>query len=260
MTKRHLATLTFGFLLAAFGLVACDPPMRGASVVSVSGLPRGQVLASYARAQCSDQSDTKSRFVVDYVRSIDGVPFLVERAASPEWVVISNSFVEGSTIVFQAEFASSRPPMLTEYRVPLDGVTPGRFVTSIAYVKLAQPQGVLRAVISAPMTACTLLRVDPATGAVLSSQRGAAPAPTTPVEPIAPSAAAAPSSLVPRSWGFDGKSFKPGDRILVDQNGRSTPATVVQATGRMYLVRYEGTGSGTVEWISPERVTGRYLQ
>jgi hypothetical protein len=272
-----------GIVVLVMGLAAgCGKPLTGAALMPSSQIPRGELIASYSHTACIDGSDRASRRIVDHLRGANGYPLLVERGASPEWLVVSNSFRDGSFIVFQAIQETMSPKMVWEYRVPADGSASGTFRTSINAVLQTLPDGSFKAVLGGELNRCVLQRVDSTTGLPTDpgaqvAVRGATPSigtnaiarpdgsptgssrvphasSTTPLGAIAPLAAGANE---PKSWGYDGRSFKVGDRLLVDIGNRSVVATVVQAMGEQYYVHYEGAVSGTGEWIRPWRVTGR---
>ncbi|MBI5536664.1 MAG: hypothetical protein HY898_28350 [Deltaproteobacteria bacterium] len=270
MQRMQLGLFALTTLLAA----GCEKPLTGASLVPSSRIPRGELVASYSHAACSDGSDHSSRRIVDHVRGPGGFHLLVERAASPEWVVVTNQFADGAFVVFQSVQESAEPKMLWEYRVPVDGNATGTFRSSISFTRQGRADGSFRATVGAELNRCTLQRVDPTTGLPVGGlQEAAAASSSTPPIIASPGASAAPVPSLstsrgapragaganePKSWGYDARSFNPGDRVLVDVDNRSLEATVVQANGEQYLVRYDGAAPGTEQWVRPWRVTGRY--
>jgi len=209
---------------------------------------------------------------------------LVERAASHEWIVVTNSFADGGYVVFQAIQETASPRMVWEYRVPAAGNGPGVFRTSNTFMLQPMPNNGFKALFSAEVNRCVLQLVDPTTGqppaaasvgvplGVGSTGVAMSSAPFAPSVSASPSGArpgilvaARPTPLAaganePKSWGYDGRSFNTGDRILVDIGNRSIVAIVVQANGDQYYVHFEGAAAGTGEWIKPWRVTGRLRQ
>ncbi len=209
-------------------------------------IPRGETLSSWTLVSCT-QGHAIPASVVDHVRLADGSSVLIERMSTPNVVVITNAFVEGRHVVFQFVQQTVRPQVLWEYRIPLDAGEQGGFRVSNAFTLEALPGGAFRGVPAVPKASCTLRRVippgapQPASSAALSGAAGSQPA-----------------SDAPRGWGYDGKSFVPGDRVLVDVDGRSVPAKVVQATGEMYYVQVEGLPGAGGQWVAPGRITGRF--
>ena len=78
----------------------------------------------------------------------------------------------------------------------------------------------------------------------------------TPVAPtvVPPPSTAAPPASTAKAERFDGKSFEVGERVLVDVNGQSVPAEVLQAPGDTYFVQFDGEAGG--RWIQPSMITG----
>jgi hypothetical protein len=228
-------------LLALAGLVtstaACTSAYRGAAVLSPGEVPRGQLIKTFARTSCTEDFTDPEPTFVDYVQGADGSPFIVERGRSDSWVVVTNSRLEGDTIVFQT-IRRTDPAELREYRFPEHGAKPARFIRSKDYAK---PRGSTHRFETQPRgttATCTLIPVDPLTGAPITTyaEEGDASGP---------------------GWGFDGTSFKVGDRVLVDMGGRSVPAKVLQASGTAYFVRIEEDPDDVGRWIDPSTITGR---
>ncbi len=205
-----------------------------------SRVPRGDQVTTYALVQCSSNQAVPAP-LVDHVRLGDGSAVLVERMSSPDWVVITNAFVEGRFVVFQFVQETSRPRTLWEYRIPLDASATGAFRVSSAFTLETLPGGGFRGIPVSSSASCGLQRAG------VVSAKGAAPA----------RPAGSTNAEVPRSWGYDGRTFAPGDTVLLDVEGRSMRAKVVQANGQMYYVQVEGAPEGSGQWILPGRITGR---
>ena len=79
------------------------------------------------------------------------------------------------------------------------------------------------------------------------------------VESVTPEAPDAPPPPAPSKskGGFDRTSFEVGDKVLVDVEGRSVVAEVLQAPGDAYFVRLEGDAEGAGRWIEPSLIRGR---
>ncbi|HQP38138.1 MAG TPA: hypothetical protein PLI95_23300, partial [Polyangiaceae bacterium] len=210
-----------------------------------SRIPRGDTLSSWTLVSCT-QGHAIPASVVDHVRLADGSSVLIERMSTPNVVVITNAFVEGRHVVFQFVQQTVRPQVLWEYRIPLDTGDQGGFRVSNAFTLEALPGGAFRGVPGEAKASCTLQRVLPPGAAQTASSSARS------------GAGAQPASEAPRGWGYDGKSFVAGDRVLVDVEGRSVPAKVVQATGEMYYVQVEGLPGAGGQWVAPGRITGRF--
>lgn len=228
-------------LLALASLVAsmaaCSSAYRGAAVLSPGEVPRGQLIKTFARSSCTEDFTDPEPIFVDYVQGADGSPFIVERGRSDSWLVVTNSRLEGDTIVFQA-IRRKDTAELREYRFPGHGAEPARFLWSKDFTK---PKGSTHRFESEPKATtatCHLIPVDPLTGAPITTyaQDGDASGP---------------------GWGFDGTTFQVGDRVLVDMGGRSVPAKVLQASGTAYFVRMEDDPEDVGRWIDPSTITGR---
>ncbi len=217
--------------------VGCSTTYRGAVVVDPGDVPRGRLVKTFARSACTQTDTPALGAFVDYVQGVDGVPFLVERARSGAWLLVTNSRLDGTTIVFQA--VRRDPPQLLEYRFPQRGSKPGQYLWSGHY---KEPKGATHRFetrSTGAVATCTLTVVDPLTGAPLGTYGGKGDEGST------------------QGWGFDGGSFRVGDRILVEEGGRSVPAVVLQAPGNGYFVRLEGEGENAGRWIEPSTITGR---
>jgi hypothetical protein len=233
-------------------LPGCRRSLTGAVLTPSSSIPSGALVASYSPTGCTDGSDRVEHRVVDHLRDPHGASMLVERADAPSWLVIRNTFVDGSLVVFQAIQESSQPKTAWEYRVPADGRGSGTFRSSNAFEVEYLPGGVFRATLFTELNRCSLAQVDPMTGRVAAS----ASSPVLPAAPVPPQPFASGGDE-PKSWGYDGKSFKVGDKVLVDQGSRSVVAVVLQSNGDQYFVHIEGTPQGSGVWMAPWRVTGR---
>jgi hypothetical protein len=215
--------------------------------VSRGTIPRGKLVATFVQGDCSGGGESGAPRYVDYVQGQDGAPFLVERSEAAQWLVITNSFVESNEIVFQA-MRENRGRSLQEYRFPWDGRTAGKYSRAVAY---GEPQGTrdrFRVPGVRAYVVCRLRRVDPVTGALLDESEAKGREPT---------ALPGPATRA-QGWGYDGKSFRPGDWVLVDGGGMAKRAQVLQATGDRYFVRYEQAPEGSGEWVEPSRVLGRF--
>ncbi len=233
-------------LAAGLPLAACGSGIRGGVVLRPSAIPRGKLIATFLRTGCSDGRDANESVFIDYVQGQDGVPFLVERSRASEWLVVRNSYIESGEIVFQS-LRENRGRALQEYRFPWDGRTAGRYSLAMSY---AAPRGThdrFRVDDARPYVICRLRRVDPVSGAPLDTSLSADKGPT---------ALPGPATSA-QGWGYDGKSFAPGDLVLIDVGGRATRGRVVQASGTAYLVHYEGGPEGSNEWVAPSRVLGQ---
>jgi hypothetical protein len=217
--------------------VGCSTTYRGAVVVDPGDVPRGRLVKTFARRACTQTGIPAPGAFVDYVQGVDGVPFLVERARSGGWLLVTNSRLDGTTIVFQA--VRRDPPQLLEYRFPRRGSKPGQYLWFGHY---EEPKGATHRFETrgrGEVATCTLTVVDPLTGAPLGTYGGEGDEGST------------------QGWGFDGGSFRVGDRILVEVGGRSVPAVVLQAPGHGYFVRLEGEDENAGRWIEPSTITGR---
>lgn len=235
---RNSSVLPWVWMVLAFA--GCQKQLTGASTMPASRIPRGDQVTTYALERCTGNQPMPAP-LVDHVRLGDGSAVLVERMSSPDWVVVTNAFVEGRFVVFQFVQETVQPKVLWEYRIPLDAAAAGSFRVSSAFTLETLPGGGFRGVPVASSASCGLRRVA-AGGA-------------TEVSGPAPSGAS--SADAPRNWGYDGKTFAAGDVILVDMEGRSVRAKVVQANGQMYYVQVEGAPEGSGQWIMPGRITGR---
>lgn len=205
-----------------------------------SRIPRGDQVTTYALVQCTGNQPMPAP-LVDHVRLGDGSAVLVERMSSPDWVVITNAFVEARFVVFQFVQETAQPRVLWEYRIPLDPGATGSFRVSSAFTLETLPGGGFRGVPVSTSASCGLQKVVAAGSAQAAS--------------AAPSGSA--NAEAPRGWGYDAKTFVVGDTVLVDMEGRSVRAKVVQANGQMYYVQVEGAPEGSGQWIMPGRITGR---
>jgi len=227
------------WLLMTLAIAGCQKQLTGASTMPASRVPRGDQVTTYAVVQCTSNQAVPAP-LVDHVRLGDGSAVLVERMSSPDWVVITNAFVEGRFVVFQFVQETSQPRALWEYRIPLDQGVTGSFRVSSAFTLETLPGGGFRGVPVSSSASCGLQRV----GAPGQARTAAAPSGSS-------------SADVPRSWGYDAKTFVAGDTVLLDMEGRSVRAKVVQANGQMYYVQVEGAPDGSGQWIMPGRITGR---
>lgn len=223
------------FVLVA---TACANVYRGAAEVDPSDVPRGRLVATYARTGCTGTVAQQPAVYVDFVQGDDGIPFIVERDDSDTWLLVTNGRQSNGVLVFQA-VRKSDPSQLREYRFAARGREPGGYFESERYGKLRGSKHRFETQAVGPTRRCDLIPVDPLTGAPLSTY------------------GVQPASSGARGWGFDGHSFREGDRVLVDVGGRSVPAEVLQAPGHAYLVRFEEDGGAQGVWIDPARITGR---
>ena len=232
----HLDPTCYTAPLMAAVLVACQPAVRGGMLRSPAQVPRGTLVASYAHVDCSDNA--APQMFADYVRARDGTPVLVERSHARQWLVMTNSYARDTDLVFQAIRKADQS--LLEYTLPRDGVHPGRYVEAHAFeVGRDASTHSFRARTIAKRRWCALQRVDPRTGASLGSQ----------------------AQRIDDDWTFDGRSFKAGDRILIEIDGWFTPATVLQAPGSGYAVQLDSAHRQTQQvWITPEDIRGRLNQ
>lgn len=219
------------------GGVGCATVYRGAIEVDPADVPRGRLVATFARTSCSVGPQNAHPVFVDFVQGTDGSPFIVERIQPDEWLLITNGRVRNDSVVFQT-VRKSDPSEFREYRFPGRGTKPGEYFSARRY---SPPRGTRHRFETRPLgqvTTCQLIPVDPLTGAPLATY------------------GEQPRGETPRGWGFDGTSFEVGDRVLVDVGGRSVPARVLQAPGDAYYVQFEG-GKGDGRWIDPSSITGR---
>jgi hypothetical protein len=227
------ASLFVALILAS--AVGCATAYRGAVVVDPGEVPRGRLVKTFARTACTRVDAPGPGAFVDYVQGMDGVPFLVERARTGTWLLVTNSWLDGSTIVFQA--VRRDPSGLVEYRFPERGSKQGQYSWSRYF---EEPKGATHRFetrsTGGTAATCTLTVVDPLTGAPVGTYGGEGST---------------------QGWGFDGESFRVGDRILVEVGGRSVPAVVLQASGNGYFVRLEGEDENAGRWIEPSTITGR---
>ncbi len=230
----HGAAVVSLLLASTFG---CSPAYRGAVIVDPGEVPRGQLVKTFARTACKQTGTPAPGSVVDYVRGVDGVPFLVERARSGPWLLVTNSRLEGSTIVFQT--VRRDPPELLEYRFPQRGAKPGQYLWSRRYDEPKGGKHRFETRGTGTVGTCVLTVVDPLTGAPVGTYGNKE------------------GEESKKGWGFDGGSFRVGDRILVEVGGRSVPAVVLQAPGNGYFVRLEGEDENAGRWIEPSTITGR---
>lgn len=223
----------------AWSMCACSTTYRGAAEVDPSELPRGRLVATYARTECSGAD--KSAVFIDYVQGADGTTFIVERGGPKDWLLITNSRLIGEVVVFQA-VREAEPRELREYRFPRRGVQAGQYFWTKTFDRPRGSTHRFETQISGTADSCRLVPVDPVTGKALA---------------VASAEATAPVASKPRGWGYDGSSFKVGDRIMVDAGGRTIPAAVLQAPGDAYFIRFDGEPEGAGRWIDPSAITGR---
>jgi hypothetical protein len=234
-----------GMAAAACVMLACQSTFRGAVLVDPADVPRGKLIASFERVGCSGSVRSETVYV-DYVQGVDGAPFIVERSLEGAWLIVTNHRVERGGIVFQAVRAKGVRE-LREYRFPHDIRQPGHYVETKVF---AEPRGTRHRFESRANetgTECDLVRANPVTGERLGSVAAAALVGDGEASTVRPSS----------GWGFDGSSFRVGDRVLVDVGGRIVAAEVLQAPGDAYLLRFEGAPNGASTWIEPARITGR---
>jgi len=238
---KYLGNGVMAACVCVFSLAsACSSAYRGAAEVDPSEVPRGRLVSTFARTSCTGNHADAATVFVDFVEGADGMPFIVERSRPDTWLLITNSRSRDDFIVFQA-VRNTDAREFREYRFPAHGTKPGQYFWSSQYT---EPRGSKHRFETQPVgqtTTCQLVPVDPLTGATLTTY-GASPTPT--------------GSASARGWGFDGKSFQVGDKVLVDVGGRSVPAEVLQAPGDAYYVRLEGEAEAG-QWIDPSRITGR---
>ncbi|MCU0693437.1 MAG: hypothetical protein MUF54_18760, partial [Polyangiaceae bacterium] len=185
---------------------------------------------------------------VDYVVAADGVPFVVERRLASEWLVSSNSHRDGEDIVLQAVRERDGKALL-EYRFPADGGQAGHYARSLRY---ARPKGSarrFRARRASAQLKCRLVRVKPRTGAPLGDGARALPL-------LGPGDDGTEAEV--QGWGSDRRSFRAGDRMLIQVQGRAVAARVLRATRRAYLMRCEGAPEDAGIWVEPSRIVGRF--
>jgi hypothetical protein len=228
----------------------CDRPLTGGTLVPSNRVPTGVLVASYAPASCTDGSERTAPRVFDHLRDTRGASMLVERASSAEWMVITNAFADGGSMVFQAIQENSQPRVVWEYRVPAEGVGNGTFRASSSFTLEAQPGGPFRATLHSDVSRCILQRVGGGQPGAAGAQPGGSTAP-----PAAAPLAAGVNE--PKSWGYDGSSFKAGDRVLVAERNRAVAATVLKGDGEQYWVHYEGSPPESGAWVRPWRIVGR---
>ena len=243
--------LRLGAAVALMLAAGCDRPLTGGALVPSSRIPAGALVGSYTPVACTDGSDRSTPRVFDHMRDAQGVSFLVERAASSDWMVITNAFRDGSTMVFQAIQESAQPRLVWEYRVPAEGAGQGIFRTSSSFTLEAEPGGPFRATLHSELSRCTLQKVG--------AEPAAAPSASTSgtSKPVSDPAPLATGVTEPKSWGYDGSSFKAGDRVLVDAGRRSVVATVIKVEGEQYYVHFEGSPAQAGAWVKPWKIVGR---
>lgn len=232
-------------LLASLAFMGCGTGVRGGQVITPSSIPRGKLVATFLRADCTDGRDRNEALYVDYVQGEDGAPFLVERSRAADWLMITNSFVEAGEIVFQS-LRENRGRGLQEYRFPWDGRTAGKYSLAMVY---SEPKGTrdrFRVDDARPHVVCKLQRVDPLSGAPVPAASAGVPNAT---------ALPGPATSA-QGWGYDASAFHVGDRVIVEHQGSTKRGRVVQTSGTAYFVQLEDAPDGTGEWVEPSRVLG----
>ena len=232
-----LLSLVVAPAFCALAATGCASVYRGAAEVDPSDVPRGRLVATYARTNCVGTEEQERPPYVDFVQGADGNPFIVERSEPDNWLLVTNGRDRSGVLVFQAIRKSD--PLLREYHFPARGREPGRYFEAERYGKIRGSRHRFETQAIGPTRHCELIPVDPLTGTALSTY------------------GAQPASSGTQGWGFDGQSFGVGDRVLVDVGGRSVPAEVLQAPGHAYLVRFEEDGGSKGVWVEPSRITGR---
>jgi hypothetical protein len=120
--------------------VACNSArIAGGYTVAPRSVPDGKVEAAYHVGDCRDGNARplpSSHAKVRLVRLIDGSIALVDARPAYDAVVVDNVRVEQSSRVFDLELKGvSTPPYLREYRLPVNGTDPGRFVIASAFTE-----------------------------------------------------------------------------------------------------------------------------
>lgn len=240
--------MTWGLGLLMCSLFGCATSYRGGGVVSPRSVPQGRLVQTFVRTNCttlpshrSFDSQRLGPLFVDFVQATDGTPFIVERGQSDSWLLISNSHTEGDAIVFQT-IEQANEGLFREYHFAGYGAKPGKLVLSLMHTAPRGSTHWFTARALGPSASCSLVPVNPLTGAPLATY------------------AQDPLSDTGPGWGYDGSSFKVGDQVFVDIHGRSALARVVQASGTSYYVRLANDFNDTGRWIAPSAITGHVQQ
>jgi len=164
----------------------------GASVIAISGCGSeriadgvpvasdeevsGAVVGTWGIAGCRDRAGEPFSSIVGVVKMIkrpDGRYVLVDQAPAYDTLLVTNGFIRGESRIFQLAIkSSSSAPYLREYRLPVTGSGPGRFVvvakdwdsrpSEDAFVAWYKAPAVL--CVLAPVTARTVFSVNQGQG------------------------------------------------------------------------------------------------
>jgi hypothetical protein len=142
-------------LAVAVVLLGCGSrAVRGAAVLPAGQEPTAVWVVAYTPAGCADYSGAPAEYRAQLflIQSTGGRRLLVEARSGYDSLVIHNSYVDGSELVFQVALER----LLREIRVPTDGAGRGWMVFSRSWAEQELPDGGWRATPKDAVLTCAL--------------------------------------------------------------------------------------------------------